>query len=107
MKNYVCEGENISIILAGPIASGAGILMGSMFGVTKSSGVATDEIAVSLLGVFELPKASGAVALGAKVYWDDAAKNITTTVGSNVLAGYAYKAELTGATTIQVRLNTV
>lgn len=107
MKNFVCCGDTISIVLSATFASGDGILVGTIVGVTKSSGVSGDEVAVALEGVYELPKATGAIAVGAKVYWDDTNKNITTTSAGNTLAGNAYKAEISGATTVQVRLNTV
>lgn len=104
MKNYITSGETITVTLAATIASGAGLLTGALFGVAKCAGVSGDQVAIALEGVFELPKATGAVALGAKVYWDDTNKNITTTSSGNTLVGYCWEAVISGATLIKVKL---
>lgn len=44
------------------------------------------------------PKASGAIAIGAAVYWDATAGNVTTTSASNTLIGHAIEAMGAGDT---------
>ncbi|HSX63324.1 MAG TPA: DUF2190 family protein [Pseudoxanthomonas sp.] len=49
--------------------------------------------------VSDAPKAPGeAWAVGAPLYWDDAAKHFTTTEGANVLCGHAIQPALAAAT---------
>jgi predicted RecA/RadA family phage recombinase len=54
----------------------------------------------------EVPKATGA-AWGAmdKIYWDDTAKNFTTTSTNNTYAGYAKRAAASGDDTGRLVLN--
>ena len=64
---------------------------------------------VHVKGVFNLPKLSGAINQGQKVYWYkssvDANSGITTTAGSNTPAGYAAQAAVSGDTKVLVNLN--
>jgi predicted RecA/RadA family phage recombinase len=46
-------------------------------------------------------KASGAIAQGAKLYWDNSGKVMTTTVGSNPYFGIARKAALSADTEVE------
>jgi predicted RecA/RadA family phage recombinase len=106
MKNYIQKGEviNYTVPADTTIASGALVIVGDLPGVAVSSGVTGDVIAVSLEGVYELPKASGAINQGVKVYWSAANSNVTTTATSNTLIGYAFEAAASGDTTAMVRL---
>ena len=57
-------------------------------------------------GVLTLAKATGQTwAQGVLIYWDNTAKNCTTTLTSNKLIGVATAAALTGDTVGNVRLN--
>ena len=52
----------------------------------------------ALVGVYELKKlGSQAWAVGARIYWDDSAKNMTTTASTNKLVGVAAAAVGSGA----------
>lgn len=106
MKNFIESGKNITVILAAIATPGIGLLVGGMFGVTTNGGAIGDACVVQLEGVFTLPKAAGALALGLKIYWDDTAKNITATSTSNTFVGYVWLAALTGDATVQIRLQT-
>lgn len=114
MKNYIQEGDVISG--AAPYArnSGEGALLGTIFGVAVNT-VANGAIGKWMTeGVFALPKVTGtAWTLGAKLYWDNAAKNVTTTSAGNTLIGVAVPGPdgttlpAAGATTGWVRLGIV
>jgi predicted RecA/RadA family phage recombinase len=105
-KNFIQPGENLTLIApSGGVVSGTGYLIGTLFVVAQVSAAAAATFAASTCGVWELPKASGAWTAGAKVYWDDTAKNVTTTATSNTLIGCATIAQVSGATTGYVRLN--
>jgi len=107
MTNKVSEGG--ILVLAAPyaVAGGAGALVGSIFGVamqTLENG-AVGSFAVE--GVYDLTKASGGVTAGAKMYWDNSAKNVTTTSSGNTLIGCATQAQQSGDATCRIRLGIV
>ena len=103
-QNHVCKGEVMQVLLAAAITSGKGIKVGTVIGVALNTGEIGDTVEVMINGVFTLPKAAGAMTQGALLYWDDTAKNITTTAASNAIAGIAYDAALTGDTVVNVKL---
>lgn len=120
-QNYIQSGASIEVALGSgetTVKVGDGRLIGTMFGVVLSltragqtvfsnQASAQGDIAiVALNGVFSLPKASGAITLGAKLYWDATAKNLTTTTTSNTFVGYAFAAAASGDTTVPLKLQT-
>lgn len=105
MKNFVQNGKTIEVVLAAVITSGSALLIGALVGVAVTSGGIGDTVAVDLEGVFTLPKAVGAVSQGAILYWDDTAKNVTTTSAGNTKIGYAWAAALSGDASIDVKLS--
>lgn len=105
MKNYVRDGDRIPLVApSGGVVGGLGYLIGALFSVAVASAAEGAEFTGQILGVVTLPKASGAVSQGAIVYWDNSAKNVTTTASGNTKIGHAARAEVSGATTVQVRL---
>ncbi|TPG53264.1 DUF2190 family protein [Roseomonas nepalensis] len=105
MQNFVQVGEQLRFTAAADLASGAGVVLGSLFGVNTYAVAAGQDGVARIEGVVRLPKAAGAVTQFAKVYWDDTAKNVTTTATANRLIGAATRAEIAGATTVEVRLD--
>ena len=108
MKNYVQPGNTITLTAPYAVASGEGLLVGSIFGVASGTAALGEPVETALVGVFDLKKvASQAWSVGAKVYWDDAAKQTTTVATANTLVGVAVEAVAGGAgdTIGRVRLN--
>ena len=90
------------------VVSGAGLLVGSIFGVASHDALTGAEIETQLTGVIDLAKvASQAWTAGAKVYWDDTAKLVTNVASGNTLVGVAVLAVGSGAEEVvgRVRLN--
>lgn len=107
MKNYVQDGDVVRVTAPATVASGAGVLVGALFGVAVHDAASGAEVEIATSGVYDLVKAgSQAWTVGAAIYWDNTAKNCTTTVGSNTLIGKAIQAVGSGAgeTTGRVRL---
>jgi predicted RecA/RadA family phage recombinase len=107
MKNQYSPGNTIDIASA-PYAclSGAGMLVGSIFGVNGYDSVLNGPATLSVNGAFTLAKLSAqAWAVGNLIYWDDTAKNCTTVVGTNKLIGVAVLAAPNPSATGVVRLN--
>jgi predicted RecA/RadA family phage recombinase len=90
MKNYVNEGKTITVTAAADILSGKGVLMGALFGVAQKDALSGDSLPLLRVGHVTLAKVSAqAWTEGAKVYWDNATKLVTTTASGNTLIGCA------------------
>lgn len=105
-KNYIQPGEVLDHVVASARTSGVPFLLGARLGVPITDGAVGETIAVKVKGVFNLPKVTAnVVAQGAVLYWDDTAKKLTTTVGTNVIAGYAAAAATSTDTTVDIAIN--
>lgn len=109
MRNFIQPGDIITQAAPYQRNSGQAALLGTLVGVacdTVANGAIGD---FKTTGVFTLDKATGqAWTTGAVLYWDDTARNFTTTVGATTRrAGTAYAAAGSGDTTGRVRLTGV
>ncbi len=109
MKNFIQDGDMISVTApAGGIASGQGIVTGSLFGVATKSAAEGESVEIATTGVYELPKAPATViGQGARVAWDDAAKQAVLPGAGLYPIGIAALAAGNGATIARVRLDGV
>ena len=108
MKNYVQPGNTVTLTAPYAVASGDGLLVGSIFGVASGTAALGETVEAALTGIYDLKKvASQAWAAGDKVYWDNTAKEATRTTTSNTLIGVAVIAVAGGAGDVvgRVRLN--
>ena len=105
MKNYIQKGDNITIDSPYDVLSGAGIQIGSLFGVANGDAATGETVVLSTVGVFDLPKlTAGNISVGDALYWDDTAKEVTTVDTDNTKIGVAVQAA-SGAGVSAVRLN--
>jgi predicted RecA/RadA family phage recombinase len=109
MKTYVQPGEVLTYTApAGGVVSGTLYLIGALVVVATVDAAATEKFAAFVgPGVVMAPKATGAWTEGAKLYWDNTAKNVTTVLTANTLIGVAAQAQASGDTTGAVRLDGV
>ena len=108
MKTYVQPGNTITLTAPYAVASGDGLLVGSIFGVASGTAALGESVETALTGVFDITKiGSQAWTAGAKIYWDDTNKRTTNVATSNTLIGVATEAVAGGAgdTIGRVRLN--
>lgn len=108
MTNYVQKGDVLTVTAPYALASGAGCLVGSIFGVALADALISTEVEIQTVGVFTLPRTTGgstAWAVGDRIYWDDTTKTCTKTAASNKLIGAATAVTTDGATTGNVRLS--
>ncbi|MDF2140853.1 DUF2190 family protein [Paenirhodobacter sp. CAU 1674] len=106
MKNYVQGGDLIAVTAAAAVASGAGVKIGSLFGVAQNTAAIGDSLVLVTTGVIDLAKAgSEAWTVGADIYWDDTAKVATTTATDNTKVGVAVAAAGAADATGRLRLN--
>lgn len=98
MKNYVQPGQIVGVPAPADVLSGAGVLVGTLFGVAVADAASGAEVQIAVEGVFTLPKAaSQAWTVGALVYWDNTNLVCTTTASGNTLIGKAVQAVANGA----------
>lgn len=81
------------------------VLLGARIGVAGTDIEAGETGSLIVSGVFELPKATGAITAGAVVYWDATNSNITTTSTNNTAAGFAVAAAASADTAVLVKIN--
>lgn len=106
MKTAIQDGEVLTLAAPYDVASGAGALVGTIFGVAQVTAASGADVPLVRRGVFTLAKATGAAwTLGAKLYWDNTNKVCTTTATSNTLIGAAAAAAASGDATGSVLLD--
>lgn len=104
IANYQQPGSTIDFVNS----TSDTIKAGQVVGLTTRIGVAGTEIAASAVGslhvkgVFSMPKATGAIAIGAAVYYNASTDKITTTASSAIPAGWAIAAAKSEDATVQV-----
>ncbi|PRA57517.1 DUF2190 family protein [Brucella pituitosa] len=104
MKNFVQPANIVDLTApAGGIASGEAHMFGSLFGVATTSAAEGAKVAVSLEGVFKLPKATGAgIVEGSKAYWNG--DEITGVEGDDPAVGHIVASASADALTVFVRI---
>ncbi|MBI1374497.1 MAG: DUF2190 family protein [Phycisphaera sp.] len=89
---FVHIGDAIDYVPAADVAAGEVVLLDTLFGIARTAIPANTLGTLAVVGVFNLDKAVGAgtaIAIGKKVYWDEANKVVTTTSTGNKLLGKA------------------
>ena len=107
MRNFVQPGDSLAVAVpyAGGVASGEGMLVGALFGVAAVDGAQNATIECQTKGVFDLAKQpSLAIAAGARLFWDDTNRRLTTTATGNFQVGIATQAALAADTTVRAVL---
>ncbi len=108
MKNWIQEGESLTLTAPYDVASGGGALIGATFGVASSDVLSGVEGVFQLEGVYTLTKSTAAGsggAQGARAYWIAATKLITASASGNTLIGVFTATCADGDSTCTVRLN--
>lgn len=106
MKNFVQDGDLVTVAAPYDVASGAGALVGTLFGVASSTAASGADVVIATEGVFTLAKVSAqAWTVGAAIYWDNTDKVCTTTSSGNTLIGKALAVAANPSSTGVVRLN--
>lgn len=112
MKNYVQPGNTLTLTAPYAVTSGQGAKVGSIFGVANGDVANGARGEFDVVGAFDLAKAtSQAWTEGLILYWDDSAKNVTSTSSGNTKIGVAIANDATGTmaasadTVGRVRLN--
>lgn len=89
-KNYVQPGKTITVAAPANVLSGAGVQVGSLFGVAQHDALENADVEIDTQGVWELPKVSAqAWTVGIPLYWDNTAKLVTSVASTHKMIGVA------------------
>ena len=106
MNNYVQTGVNLTLPAPVNVVSGEGVIVGAIFGIAAETALAGGEVDLVTLGVFKLPKiAALAIAIGDRLYWDNATKLVTKTSAGNTYIGVASTDAANPTRFVNVRLS--
>ncbi len=107
MKNFIQRGDVITVTApTGGVTSGQDVLVGNLFGVVAMTAAEGESVEIATLGVYELPKlVSAVIAAGARVAWDNTAKQVVLPGTGVVPIGIATIAAGNGVATVRVRLD--
>lgn len=105
MASLKQDGDKWDYTPGSAVAVGAVVVLNDTIGIAERPIAANTLGAVSVEGVYEMPKASGAIGQGAVVYWDSTNSNITTTSSGNKRAGKAAAAAASADTVALVAIN--
>ena len=92
MKTYIQPGNSLAFTVpyASGVTSGQGVLVGALFGIAAVDGAQNAVIECQTVGVFDINKEPAlAISAGARVFWDNTNRRITTTATSNYQVGIA------------------
>lgn len=104
--SQVSDGCTLTVAAPYDVASGAGALVGSIFGVAHDAALSGADVVLNLTGEYTLAKTSAqAWTVGARIYWDDTNKVCTTTATSNKFIGNATAVAANPSGTGSVRLS--
>lgn len=105
-KKFIQPGEVIDYTAGSDLTAGTVVVIGNRVGVLLTDLANGETGAAQVTGVFEIAKlTTDDIAQGNLLYWDATNKRLTKTATDNTLAGYAWKAAGTSATTVQIKLN--
>lgn len=107
MKNFVQEGNTITVAAPAAVTSGQLVVVGAINGVAAFDAASGADVEVTVEGVFELSKVTtDVIAQGDKLYWDSGLAKLTKTAGtgSKPMVGVATAAAGNGVTTVNCRL---
>jgi predicted RecA/RadA family phage recombinase len=107
MRNYIQPGDSLAVAVpyVGGVTSGQGVLVGALFGVAAVDGAQNATVEAQTVGVFDITKEPAlAITAGARVFWDNTNRRITTTATGNFQVGIATAAALAADATVRVWL---
>ncbi|MBD8531485.1 MULTISPECIES: DUF2190 family protein [unclassified Massilia] len=108
MRNKIQKGRVITVTAPYGLSGGMGVLVGALFGIAAGDALQGQPVEIDREGVFDITAVTAdAAAQGAKVYWDNAARKITTTAAGNTLVGALTEAKGGAASVARVCLDGV
>jgi predicted RecA/RadA family phage recombinase/lysophospholipase L1-like esterase len=105
MKNYVMDGEVVTMAAPYDLANGEAVQVGSVFGVSAKAAKLGEAVDLATVGVFDLVAESTQSYLpGTELFWDVANKRITSVSGVGSCVGVCMAPKAAGVAVVRVRL---
>jgi predicted RecA/RadA family phage recombinase len=100
------EGRLPEVTAPYAVTSGQGVLVGALFGIAQTDALISTPVTIDTRGVYDITKlTTDAPTVGARLYWDNTNRRLTTTASGNTLVGVCLQAPATNAPTVVCRLN--
>jgi predicted RecA/RadA family phage recombinase len=105
-KNYIQPGHAITVVApSGGVASGEGVLIGTLFGIAQHDAAEGAEVELLTEGVVEIAKTSAlAIDAGDRLCWDATNKVVNKTTTAQVSVGVAVAAAANPSGTVKMKL---
>jgi predicted RecA/RadA family phage recombinase len=106
MKNFVQEGETLTLTPGANVASGVGYLFGvALFGVAQADVVSGEAGEFLAEGVVEIGKTSAlAISVGDRLFWDATNKVVNKTSTAQQCVGIAVEAAANPSSTVKMKI---
>lgn len=106
MKNYIQPGKMIDVAAPADVASGAGVMIGGLFGIAANTVLSGAIVPIATEGVYEVKKLStDAMAVGEIVNWNNSTKELQE--ATSTLDGVGIVVEDAAATTVLVKVKLI
>lgn len=106
MKNFIQAGRTITVSAPYAVTGGQLLEVGAIIGVAQHDAALGDPVEIERAGVFDLDKVSAqAWSAGDPIYWDNAARLVTTSDVDSTLIGAAVADAANPSATGQVLLD--
>lgn len=110
MKNFIQPGNVLTLTAPADVSSGDVVVVGDIIGVAAYDAASGSEVEVSVVGVYELPKAAEALTQGAGLFWNGTGVTAAEDDGGTPataysFVGHAIEAAAEAAATVRVRLS--
>jgi predicted RecA/RadA family phage recombinase len=103
MKTFVQQGETMTMVAPYTVTAGQGMQVGQNFGVALLDAASGTPVEAAQCGVMDITKEpSLAIADGARVYWDNTNRRVTTAAAGNLPIGIASGAAAGAASVARV-----
>lgn len=99
---FARNGSNFDYVCTGEVKRGDVIVVNDMLGIAAVNGEAGKTIAVYAEGVFRLPKGTGELAQGKKVFWDDSANQVAAS--GSIELGLVWATAASEDTIVEVKI---
>jgi predicted RecA/RadA family phage recombinase len=104
-KNFVQDGATVEVTAPAAISSGAGILIGNLFGIALHDAASGAPLRIRTEGVFEVAKTSAlAIGVGDRLFWVPGSSVVNKTTTSQVCVGVAVGAAANPSPTVLMKL---
>jgi predicted RecA/RadA family phage recombinase len=108
-KTYIQPGHTLTVAApTGGVLSGAGVLIGTLFGIAQSDAAEGADVEILTEGVIEIGKTAALqIDVGDRLFWDATNKVVNKTAAAQVCVGVAVSAAANPSGMVKMKLGAV